>query len=71
MIFYCSEKTMLIKSNLIKGLFIITAFLLTTSAQSQIADFPADTGPGDGAQLPDLLLHQRDCVLGGGDWLSV
>ena len=37
---------MLIKSNLIKGLFIITAFLLTTSAQSQIADFPADTVAG-------------------------
>jgi hypothetical protein len=37
---------MLIKSNSIKELFIITAFLLTTSAQSQIADFPADTVTG-------------------------
>jgi len=37
---------MLIKSNSIKGLFIITTLLLTTSAQSQIADFPADTVAG-------------------------
>ena len=37
---------MLLKHDLRKVFFIITVFLLTSSAQSQIADFPADTVAG-------------------------